>query len=1217
MITTNFFLRTGRAYKKIKILTFVCLLAGVGASRAQNLVLNGDFTANAAGFTAWPGYVGFNSINPSAITDWGNSVGGCGLNGSATAATVFGPTTQNGYSAFAFIQGYVGALTQNLPTLAVNTTYVLSFDVAGRGGNNESGELFRVQIGDATQVYVSTQVAGDDVLVADPAQFHTLTYTFTTPASFNGVPSVQLYNIGNTNDPAQSGDTVNFANVSVVAQGLPSVTLAETNTIYVGNGNSVTLSGSVVGEPSPTVQWFCNGSIIPGATNLVLSLANVYTAQAGQYSLVASNAFGSATNTVAVSILTTPPPNLVLNGNFAANAAAFTVWPDYLRGGNPLAITDWTTTDPQSGVNGTLTAATVFGPTTQNGYNAYAFIQHYVQSLTQNLSDLAVNTTYFLSFDVAGRSGNNEWGELFRVQIGDATQTYVSTQVGGADVLVADIAAFHTLTYTFTTPASFDGVPSIQLYNIGNTNDPAQSGDTVNFANVLLEAQGLPSVTFAQTNLTIYAGNSAALTGAVLGYPSPTAQWFYNGSIILGATNSVLSITNIQIAQTGDYSLVASNAYGSVTNAVVLTVLPPPVLALVGHWSFSQQTLANSGASGSTNDGAYFEAEASSTPVFSTDTPFGSGYSLDLTAGAAYMRVSNSSSSDASYTGDFDTHAPTFTVALWEKTPTAGSFGLPWWNVFADKVNGSESIGFYLREEGTGENGCADLLPYPHEASGSENINDGNWHHLCMTFDGATLSYYVDGALAGTASGPYLPDPADSLLFGSKNQAGDASVKALFNDVRFYNYALTTAQVSVLSLAPGLPSVSNPNRLELYQGLNAPFSAVALGNPSPSVQWYLNGNLIAGATNQTLSITNVGIAQQGAYTIVASNSFGSVTSSPATLTAINPPANGTYAGALLAQNPMGYWRFSDGGGTNAYDWAGGNNGYDTNYLNNGNGGTGNPATLGAGPRPASFPGFEANNSAPLLDGLSQGYASSAGLFNYRSNFTLMGWFNINPSQYPIPTDPFTNPDGRASLFGEEWAAELAIYEGTNLYFFSTGISATIFANTNLVPGVWNFVAAVSDTAAGATTLYLNGVAVGTASACPGTSQPYLFSIGKNVSYPPSGGYDNAFFPGSLDEVAAFDHALPASTIKSLYNAALGIVSVNQSPTNLTVSVSSGQISLAWPQDHTGWVLEAQTNAISAGLGTNWVRFASSAMTNQVSLPVNPANPEVFYRLVYP
>jgi hypothetical protein len=262
---------------------------------------------------------------------------------------------------------------------------------------------------------------------------------------------------------------------------------------------------------------------------------------------------------------------------------------------------------------------------------------------------------------------------------------------------------------------------------------------------------------------------------------------------------------------------------------------------------------------------------------------------------------------------------------------------------------------------------------------------------------------------------------------------------------------------------------------------------------------------------------------------------------------------------------MGFWRFSDGGGTNAFDYAGGNNAYDTNYMNNGNGSTGDPATLGAGPRPPAFPGFESANPAPFLDGLSQGYSSSVGLFNNRSNFTLMGWFNIDPAQYPFNTDPFTHPDGRASLFGQEWAAEFGFYQGNLLYFWASGINNTIFVTNGFAAGQWHFVAAVSDTVASTTTVYLDGVVAGTASACPGATNSYLFSIGKNVAYYPSGGYDNAFFPGSLDEVAAFDHALPASAIQAIYQAS--------SSFRISITRQGGGLQVSWPVGH----LESATN----------------------------------------
>lgn len=73
--------------------------------------------------------------------------------------------------------------------------------------------------------------------------------------------------------------------------------------------------------------------------------------------------------------------------------------------------------------------------------------------------------------------------------------------------------------------------------------------------------------------------------------------------------------------------------------------------------------------------------------------------------------------------------------------------------------------------------------------------------------------------------------------------------------------------------------------------------------------------------------------------------------------------------------------------------------------------------------------------------------------------------------------------------------------------------------------------------------------------------------------------------------------------------------VNATPTNLTYSVSGGVLTIVWPADHTGWSLQAQTNALGAGLGTNWVTLGFET-TNSVSLPLNPANPSVFYRLRY-
>jgi fibronectin type 3 domain-containing protein len=75
------------------------------------------------------------------------------------------------------------------------------------------------------------------------------------------------------------------------------------------------------------------------------------------------------------------------------------------------------------------------------------------------------------------------------------------------------------------------------------------------------------------------------------------------------------------------------------------------------------------------------------------------------------------------------------------------------------------------------------------------------------------------------------------------------------------------------------------------------------------------------------------------------------------------------------------------------------------------------------------------------------------------------------------------------------------------------------------------------------------------------------------------------------------------------------VSTTQTPLNF---VTTGrQIQFSWPQDHTGWHVQVQTNSLNAGIGTHWVTVPNSNLTNQFSAPINTTNGSVFFRLVYP
>lgn len=74
---------------------------------------------------------------------------------------------------------------------------------------------------------------------------------------------------------------------------------------------------------------------------------------------------------------------------------------------------------------------------------------------------------------------------------------------------------------------------------------------------------------------------------------------------------------------------------------------------------------------------------------------------------------------------------------------------------------------------------------------------------------------------------------------------------------------------------------------------------------------------------------------------------------------------------------------------------------------------------------------------------------------------------------------------------------------------------------------------------------------------------------------------------------------------------------SSAPVTLDLTHSVSQLHLSWPADHTGWVLQAQTNDLATGLSTNWSVVFTSSQTNQVTMPLTPANSAVFFRLMRP
>ena len=134
-------------------------------------------------------------------------------------------------------------------------------------------------------------------------------------------------------------------------------------------------------------------------------------------------------------------------------------------------------------------------------------------------------------------------------------------------------------------------------------------------------------------------------------------------------------------------------------------------------------------------------------------------------------------------------------------------------------------------------------------------------------------------------------------------------------------FSATLDNVNITGAVVGLPSVSvSPSTARASVGQSVTFSSGVVGQPPFNYQWQLNGTNLVGATNATLTLTNVQLTNSGAYTVSLTASNGSAISSAAILTVVVPLAWDAKPATTGVQDGSGNW-----GGTGTNWWDGTNN----------------------------------------------------------------------------------------------------------------------------------------------------------------------------------------------------------------------------------------------------------------------------------------------------
>lgn len=110
------------------------------------------------------------------------------------------------------------------------------------------------------------------------------------------------------------------------------------------------------------------------------------------------------------------------------------------------------------------------------------------------------------------------------------------------------------------------------------------------------------------------------------------------------------------------------------------------------------------------------------------------------------------------------------------------------------------------------------------------------------------------------------------LAWERTNGSGDRS--------SVFPYTVVVTGTAVVS-----PTITTqPASQSVAAGSTVSFTVAATGSPAPTYQWRKDGTALAGATDATLTLANVQASDAGAYTALATNSGGTLTSLAATLT---------------------------------------------------------------------------------------------------------------------------------------------------------------------------------------------------------------------------------------------------------------------------------------------------------------------------------------------
>jgi hypothetical protein len=656
------------------------------------------------------------------------------------------------------------------------------------------------------------------------------------------------------------------------------------------------------------------------------------------------------------------------------------------------------------------------------------------------------------------------------------------------------------------------------VFEINDTNDTDGNG----VPDLSDAPPAAPAITTQPVSQTVNVGANVLFSVAATGTGPLRYQWKFNGANLAAATTPALSVNNVQAANSGNYSVLITNKFASITssNAALvvnsaprITTQPQSQTVTVG----SNATLSVTATGGSLPLSYQWRMANTNLPA-ATNSSLTISNAQPVNAGNFVVVITNTLGSITSAVATLTVIVPpSITVQPAGTTVNSGTTAS-----FSVTAAGTAPLRYQWQYNGAN---LAKATASAYSLAPAQSTNAGSYSVIVTNLGGAITSSIatltINGppgitsqpqsqtVLAGSnvvfsvGVGGTAPFHYQWRLNGAAISSGTTSVLNVDNaqapDVGGYSVVITNNLGSVTSVVATLTVQFPPAITTQPQSHGVPVAhpgllfVTATGTAPLSYQWTLAGTNLPGATSNSFSIASMQAANAGDYTVIVTNIVGSITSDVATLGVASPP---NVPGCVLAPAGMVSWWSADG---NALDIQGTNNGTATNI------------TYAAGKigQAFSFNGFSSFVQTPHSPGL-----------NLTSQISILAWININSTgtnsaARVLDKHTFSSSDGYHLLVAtnrlQMKLGSVIINGRTTLPLNTFALAAGTFDGTSLK-------------------LYINGVLdTNLNSSLVIPTNAVALRLGADLA----GG---SAFKGLIDEVMLFNRALSAAEIQSVYNA---------------------------------------------------------------------------------